>query len=108
MFQKFQNIDKNKLFSYAKTSGQYLMALVEAVYLTWQDKRTPKTLKIALASSMIYFLSPIDAIPDFLPGGFADDISLLLGTLYLVGTVGKEYLSESLKKRNLSILGTEP
>lgn len=103
----FQNIDKEKIIAYGKKAGSYVFAVTEAAYNTWRDHRTPAPLKIALASSLVYFLSPIDVIPDFLPGGFTDDISLILGTIYLVGTVGKEHLNNSLKKRNLTILGMD-
>ncbi len=40
--------------------------------------------KISIVAALGYFISPIDAIPDFLPGGYVDDLgvmTLLLGQL---------------------------
>ncbi|MDD5092389.1 MAG: DUF1232 domain-containing protein [Candidatus Wallbacteria bacterium] len=47
--------------------------------------RMPVFYKLFLVFSLIYFLSPIDFVPDMLPGaGFIDDIVLLLLS-YLLG-----------------------
>jgi uncharacterized membrane protein YkvA (DUF1232 family) len=39
------------------------------------DPVLPKAAKIALGAAVLYLLSPIDLIPDFIPGlGFIDDV----------------------------------
>lgn len=34
-----------------------------------------------IAATLVYFLAPVDLVPDFLFGGFADDVALLLAVL---------------------------
>ncbi len=37
----------------------------------------PRWVKAIIIAALIYFISPIDAVPDFLPGGFVDDLGVL-------------------------------
>lgn len=49
-----------------------------------RDPRLPRAVKIALAAAVVYLLSPIDLIPDFIPiAGYLDD--LLLGAVLVDG-----------------------
>lgn len=53
---------------------------------TWQllrDRRVPKKTKLIPIIAIIYILSPIDIIPDFLVGpGLLDDVGILLLSMY--------------------------
>lgn len=41
------------------------------------DPRTPRHVKVALGGLLVYLLSPIDLIPDFIPGlGSIDDLAV--------------------------------
>ncbi len=49
-----------------------------AVFLALQKKETPLAAKAAAAAALVYALSPIDLIPDFIPIlGYLDDLILL-------------------------------
>jgi uncharacterized membrane protein YkvA (DUF1232 family) len=49
--------------------------IVRLVRSLLADDQTPRSAKLALAGLLIYLVSPIDLIPDFLPGlGSIDDI----------------------------------
>lgn len=51
---------------------------VPAVYLTLKDKRTPAMAKLFALLTVIYALSPVDLIPDFIPVlGYLDDAVIL-------------------------------
>ncbi len=48
------------------------------LYYALRDKRTPVTAKLPAILSIIYLLSPIDLIPDFIPFfGYVDDIIIV-------------------------------
>lgn len=51
---------------------------VPAVFLALKDKDTPIIAKIFAGMTVVYALSPVDLIPDFVPVlGYLDDIILL-------------------------------
>lgn len=64
----------NKLSERAKK----LKTDIPAVFLALKEKRTPWYAKIIAAAVVVYALSPIDLIPDFIPVlGYLDDLILL-------------------------------
>ncbi|MGA3286883.1 MAG: DUF1232 domain-containing protein [Bacteroidota bacterium] len=44
-------------------------------------KDIPKKTIVLIITALIYFISPIDLIPDWLPGGFIDDAALITWVL---------------------------
>lgn len=55
-----------------------LFISVSKDYINGRYREIPKGSIIAIIGSLLYFLSPIDLIPDFIPGvGFIDDIFVL-------------------------------
>ena len=51
---------------------------VPAVFLALKDKKTPWYAKVLAAITVVYALSPIDLIPDFIPFlGYLDDLIIL-------------------------------
>lgn len=57
-----------------------LMNQVHLIYRLFQDDRVPILLKVGVPLGVaLYFVMPLDVIPDFLPGlGQLDDIAVLL------------------------------
>ncbi len=52
-----------------------------AMYYCMLDDRTPGWVKASVAGALVYFVSPVDAIPDALIGiGYTDDAAVVLGT----------------------------
>jgi uncharacterized membrane protein YkvA (DUF1232 family) len=46
------------------------------------DRRTPTHVRVALMGALVYFISPIDILPDLLPiVGFADDAAVIAGSI---------------------------
>jgi len=61
-----------------KDRAKKLKTDIPAVFLALKDKRTPWYAKILAAVIVVYALSPIDLIPDFIPVlGYLDDLILL-------------------------------
>jgi uncharacterized membrane protein YkvA (DUF1232 family) len=66
------------------------------IYLTAQDSRVPWHVKALAICVAVYVLSPIDLIPDFIPGvGYADDwIVVTLGSLAVAQLLPPEVIAE--------------
>jgi len=46
------------------------------------DRTTPRGVRVRLGLLLVYLASPIDVVPDFLPGlGYADDVIITAATL---------------------------
>ena len=60
---------------------------VVAAYYCALDGAVPLRVRATLIGALLYFVTPFDAIPDFLLGiGFSDDVTVLLGAITLVAS----------------------
>lgn len=55
-----------------------------AMVFALQDPAVPLAKKAAIGGALLYFLSPFDLIPDFLPGGYADDAAVIMAAYHAV------------------------
>ncbi len=61
-----------------KDRARKLKTDIPAVFLAMKQKETPAVAKFVAALTVLYALSPVDLIPDFIPVlGYLDDIILL-------------------------------
>ena len=68
-----------------------MMSLVRS-YVKKEYTEPPVTTMISIVVALIYFLSPIDLIPDTIPGvGYLDDAAVVSGCLALVRTDIEDY-----------------
>lgn len=72
---------------------EYILAIPDFFYVIWQlvkDNRIPNDIKIKLGGLVIYWIFPIDLIPDFIlgPFGFLDDLAL---TAVLLNKIVKDH-----------------
>lgn len=67
------------------------------LYYAWRHPLTPRYVKGVLAVLLLYLVSPIDLVPDYLPlVGIIDDATLASGVmLYLVRLLPPAVLTES-------------
>jgi uncharacterized membrane protein YkvA (DUF1232 family) len=79
---------------YSQRAGREVLAVSEATYLTFLDPDLSWKAKSALLGSLAYLLLPVDALPDFLPGGYADDLSVMLTALLSTGKLGQKHLKK--------------
>lgn len=91
-----------KIRKYSQKAGQEMVAVAEATYMTFKDPSVSYRHKAVLVGALVYLLSPLDGIPDMLPGGLADDMSILLAALYSTGVIGSEHLKKAREKRGLT------
>ena len=67
-----------------KERAKQLKTDIPAVFIAMKRKETPVIAKLLAAIAVVYALSPIDFIPDFIPViGLLDDIILLPGLIAL-------------------------
>ncbi|TDE11115.1 YkvA family protein [Dyadobacter psychrotolerans] len=70
-----------------KSSVQLLIRMVRA-YASGEYKGLPWKSLVSIVAVLIYFVSPIDIIPDFLPViGITDDVALVI---WLIKTLGND------------------
>jgi uncharacterized membrane protein YkvA (DUF1232 family) len=83
-----------------RTLLQELVLLIPNIVLLVKglltDRRVPLKRKLLLAALLAYLISPLDIIPDFIPGlGQMDDILIVVLVLHgLLSSVGEEVLLE--------------
>lgn len=73
-----------KIGHVAQKAGTGLIYAVLILYYTLLKPSTPVGAKMAILGALAYFISPVDLFPDFLPGGYTDDLGVLLGALVVV------------------------
>lgn len=56
-------------------------------YARWNYREIPPDALTVVIAGLVYVVSPLDLIPDFLPGGFADDAAVIV---WVVKTVRDE------------------
>lgn len=67
----------DKLASFAKKAGkEVVINVLKLYYAMVMGKATPQQVAVIIGA-LGYFISPIDAIPDMLPGGFVDDAGVI-------------------------------
>jgi uncharacterized membrane protein YkvA (DUF1232 family) len=90
--------------------GNKLKTEIYALYLAYQDPRTPWYAKLFAACIVAYAFSPIDLIPDFIPVlGYLDDLILLpLGIALTLKLIPVSVLAECRLKAQTRLLEKRP
>ena len=74
-----------KLYESAKKAGKEIIEKALYLYYASQSPETPEWAKAVIYSALVYFIFPIDAIPDFTPlVGYSDDLLVLTAALIVV------------------------
>ncbi len=77
-----------KMSRYARAAGKEVVEKALLLYLVLKDPETPAWAKTTIVGALGYFISPIDAIPDLIPGaGFTDDLGVLVLALAAVASM---------------------
>ena len=89
----------------------FLFRLISSIRLIWKlltDSRVPFWIRIALPLALIYVISPIDILPDFIPvmGRVDDIIAIVVGIMILLKLAPKKVVNQY-KKDNKTIIDGE-
>lgn len=58
-----------------------------AMWHALKDEATPVGVKAMIAGALLYFVLPVDMVPDFLAGmGFTDDAAVMIATLRAISS----------------------
>ena len=91
----------NKITRMPGDTGCAVLRVACTLYVLLRESSTPVWAKTAIIGALGYFIFPLDAIPDILPGiGYADDLAmmtLLLGQLYA-------FINQDIKDQGESML----
>lgn len=90
-----------KVSKYAKKAGREIVVnALKLYYAMALGKATPQQIA-AIIAALGYFISPVDAIPDLLPGGLTDDGGILaLAVATLACCSDPEVVAAANKKAN--------
>ena len=82
---------RSSAFSKVIEETKALIRLVRA-YVTGEYRSVSWESMVLIVGALIYLVSPIDVIPDFLPGGLVDDAAVVAFVLGLVRSELVEYM----------------
>ena len=93
-----------------KRRARQLSAQTYALYLAYRHPRTPWYAKVFAALVVGYVFSPIDPIPDFIPGvGLLDEIVVIpLGVLIVAKMIPHQVMEEYQEKAREVTEGNKP
>ncbi|UOO89019.1 DUF1232 domain-containing protein [Vitreoscilla massiliensis] len=85
-----------KLARYALRLGRPVVEQLYALYFMLQSQDTPMRSKMVIVGALLYFVSPVDLVPDILgPLGFSDDLAVIA----MVYKQMKIYLTADIRAR---------
>ena len=85
-----------KLARYALRLGRRVVEQLYGLYYMLLAEATPMRSKMVIVGALLYFVSPIDLVPDILgPLGFSDDLAVIA----LVFKQVKEHLSDEIRAK---------
>lgn len=80
-----------KINKKAKYIGEKLIVISLKMYYAFKDKDTPMYPKIKIFGALLYFITPVDFIPDPIPFiGYTDDMFILIRSFRSIATNIKE------------------
>ena len=93
-----------------KERAEKLKTDIPAIFMAMKDRETPAAAKILAGLTIIYALSPIDLIPDFIPVlGYLDDLILLpLLAALTIRLIPKEVFERNRAKSEGMWVGGKP
>jgi len=89
----------NKLKRYASSAGKDVVEVALKLYFAMRDPDTPSHAKAIIIGALTYFIVPIDAVADLLPGGYVDDWGALMGALWTVSQHIKNEHTQKAKEK---------
>lgn len=94
---------KNKNAAKAFLKDILLLREMLNAWFKGEYKDIPKKTIVLIITVLIYFISPIDLIPDWLPGGFIDDAALITWVLQSMSSDIQKFKTWKMKGKKVSL-----
>jgi uncharacterized membrane protein YkvA (DUF1232 family) len=89
----------NKIKGRLKQTSKQIARNLSILFIAYKRKDTPKVTKVIVAIAVIYALSPLDLIPDFIPIlGYLDDLIILNLLIYIAILIIPKKIYEEYKE----------
>lgn len=85
-------------------AGLELIYKVLQLWYVLQKPEVPYPIKATIVGALMYFILPVDSIPDFLPGGFVDDMAAIAFALSMASLYVDEDVNEKARKKLIEFL----
>ena len=85
-------------------AGLELIYKVLQLWYVLQKPEVPYPIKATIVGALMYFILPVDSIPDFLPGGFVDDMAVIAFALSMATLYVDEEVNEKARKKLIEFL----
>ena len=85
-------------------AGLELIYKVLQLWYVLQKPEVPYPIKATIVGALMYFILPVDSIPDFLPGGFVDDMAAIAFALSMATLYVDEDVNEKARKKLIEFL----
>ena len=97
---------KSKLSGFARLAGRQVVEKALILYHTLQRPETPAAAKATIVGALAYFILPLDAVADFLPGvGYVDDLGALAAALVTVSGYVTEEVRRTARRQAAALFG---
>ena len=100
------------VIAYAGENKNSVRTFLKDIFLLWEMlnawskgkyKDIPKKTIVLIITALIYFISPIDLIPDWLPGGFIDDAAVITWVLQSMSSDVQKFKAWKKKDKIVSL-----
>lgn len=89
----------DKIAKFASKAGRELITnVLKLYYAIALGKATPEQI-VAIIAALGYFISPVDALPDILPGGYTDDLGVITLAVTTLTCCNDPAVVEAAKKK---------
>ncbi|KAA6440829.1 DUF1232 domain-containing protein [Dyadobacter flavalbus] len=103
VISKMQKVGFRENMSDFQTNVQLLIRMIRA-YASGEYKGLPWKSILSIVAVLIYFVSPIDLIPDFLPViGITDDVALIVWLVKTFGSDIQKFSEWEKRKKTINI-----
>ena len=85
-------------------AGLELTYKVLQLWYVLQKPEVPYPIKATIVGALMYFILPVDSIPDFLPGGFVDDMAAIAFALSMATLYVDKEVNEKARKKLIEFL----